>query len=371
MKTKTAPLFDRDALLAKHGITPKEFERTGLQWSLLEDIYSHHQGASADLQTAATYISQRLQQVPSVHSLKVRVKHPEHLVAKIIRKKLEHSEMTFTLQSYQDQVTDLIGLRALHLFKNEWRSIHEFVLATWDLHEDPIAYVRSGDPEALLNDLKAARCKVTVHPFGYRSIHYILKFQPDKRIYRAELQVRTIFEEGWSEIDHRVRYPRRADDVYLADFLGIFNRLSGSADEMGTFIELLRRFAGEQAEKIAERDRQIVQKEADLEKAISELKISQGEKDSLKKQIEALRKPFQLSGNLSGATIVINDPILAVSRRQEPISIIHESLYTMPEKIFLANREQTCKTCGKTYIVPHDIIVSSRCPDCRKEDPVS
>jgi putative GTP pyrophosphokinase len=349
-------IIDRDALLTRHGFTREDFESTGLEWPLLEDICAHHRAASADLQTAATYISQRLQQVPAIHSLKVRVKHPEHLIAKIIRKKLEHPALSFSLQSYQDQVTDLIGLRALHLFKDEWRSIHEFVRATWDLNEEPIAYVRSGDPPALLDDFASANCAVTPHPFGYRSIHYILNFQPDKRAYLAELQVRTIFEEGWSEIDHRIRYPRHSDDVYLGTFLGIFNRLSGSADEMGTFIKELSRFVSEQADKITERDREIAHKEGDLKKAISQLKISQTEKDNLEKQIEALRKSSRSFDELS-----IFPTISSV------VSPTH-SLSSFKPEFNLTIQQKTCESCGKKYTESPltATTLDSHCPDCRK-----
>lgn len=400
MENNTKPIFDRDGLLERHGITVSEFQSTGLQWSLIEDICAHHERSFGDLLSAANYISQRLQQVPDIHSTKVRIKHPEHLAAKIIRKKLEHPEIDLTVQSYEALITDLIGLRALHLFKDEWRSIHDFVQTTWDLHESPIAYVRAGDPKVLLNDLTAASCKVTEHPFGYRSIHYLLKFRPDKREYIAELQVRTIFEEGWSEIDHCVRYPRRSDDVYLADFLAIFNRLAGSADEMGTFIQVLSRFAGEQFQKIAERDKTIADMEAKFKDNISTLKVSQSEKDSLKKQIEELRKSSLLSYNLpifSSAAIgvmatepsrpyesfIIGKPPTDASFGVSVLGTDHHvgarildtgphvgSLAAVgPVTGFLGGRECTCSLCGKKFTdsaSPWTVTINPLlCPDCK------
>ena len=67
------------------------------------------------------------------------------MVEKIIRKRLERPEVDFTPDTYASHITDLIGVRALHLFKVEWRPIHEFVTRTWDLHEAPLAYIRKGD----------------------------------------------------------------------------------------------------------------------------------------------------------------------------------------------------------------------------------
>ena len=110
-------------------------------------------------------------------------------------------------------MTDLIGLRALYIFKYEWKPIHEWVKGNWTLNKTVTAYVREGDSADLRKDFADAGCEVKVHPFGYRSNHYLIEFPADKNtIYIAELQTRSIFEEGWSEIDHRVRYPRRSDD---------------------------------------------------------------------------------------------------------------------------------------------------------------
>ena len=47
-----------------------------------------------------------------------------------------------------------------------------------------------------------------------------------------EIQGRTLFEEGWSEIDHDIVYPYFKDDEMLKDFSTLLNRLSGMADEM-------------------------------------------------------------------------------------------------------------------------------------------
>ena len=38
------------------------------------------------------------------------------------------------------------------------------------------------------------------------------------------------------QIDHRVRYPNFSQSQLVAYFLTIFNRLAGSADEMGGFV---------------------------------------------------------------------------------------------------------------------------------------
>jgi ppGpp synthetase/RelA/SpoT-type nucleotidyltranferase len=38
------------------------------------------------------------------------------------------------------------------------------------------------------------------HPYGYRSVHYVVEAKSTPQTTLVEIQVRTIFEEAWSEI---------------------------------------------------------------------------------------------------------------------------------------------------------------------------
>lgn len=64
-----------------------------------------------------------------------------------------------------------------------------------------------------------------------------------------EIQGRTLFEEGWSEIDHDIVYPYFKDDVMLNDFSTLLNRLSGMADEMSSYFRRMKREKEEIEEK--------------------------------------------------------------------------------------------------------------------------
>jgi putative GTP pyrophosphokinase len=261
-----------------------------LDWKELLTVGVAHERMSQELQVDAEHIARRLQAVPDIHSLKWRVKDPRNLMAKIIRKRIERPNDRFDLCDYEKHVTDLIGLRALHLLKYQWVTIHEFVMRTWDLHEDPIAYIRMGDSETSLRELGL---KVKPHEHNYRSVHYLIKFSPTRQSRLAELQVRTLFEEGWSEIDHKVRYPGHSDDAVLAQFLSVFNRLAGSADEMGSFVIALRAWQVEQ-------DRQRAETEARIQRMVEDLKLSAAEKDRLQAEIDKLKPATSRSVPLTG-----------------------------------------------------------------------
>lgn len=286
--------MNKEELCRDHNIPLEDYERTGLDWSLLEDIAEHHARCSDDLRIDAEDVVRRLQRVPATHSVKWRVKDPLHLVAKIIRKKIEDAKLEISVDNYQDKVTDLLGIRVLHLYKSDWRSIHDFVLANWELHESPVINVRDGDAGYDEETLTECRLTKKIHPAGYRSLHYLIKCVPTRSTRRIiEIQVRTIFEEGWSEIDHQVRYPRHSSSKYLADYLAIFNRLAGNADEMGTYVRNLAEWIEEQDE----RERGHVERTEELTARILGLvnkMESEGQQVKvLREQIEALKNELE------------------------------------------------------------------------------
>jgi len=160
--------------------------------------------------------------------------------------------------NYHEVVSDLVGVRALHLFKDDCFVIHDQVKARWELNEPAVSYVRTGDAEEMIEELQQRNIETQVHAAGYRSVHYVLSTKPGRQSILVELQVRTIFEEAWSEIDHRVRYPNFSDNPQIRSVLKIFNRLSGSADELGGFIRDLS-----DELKVMDRELQSVQRERD------------------------------------------------------------------------------------------------------------
>ena len=172
-----------------------------------------------------------------IHSVKSRIKDPDRLIEKIIRKtedrKLKYGEdFQFTLDNYKNEINDLIGIRVIHIFKDQWQDIHEFITKTWKVIE-VTANVREGDNTKKFEELDIeVRSRIS----GYRSVHYLVEFYPTNEKVIAEIQVRTIFEEGYGEIDHRLRYSHVEIPEILKSNLLLFNRIAGSADEMASLI---------------------------------------------------------------------------------------------------------------------------------------
>ena len=280
---------DEEKFLSKFNIDKEKFAGTGIKWNELEKIRNRYSGYKSSLEPTATDIVNRLFKAKNVHSIRYRIKNEDHLIEKIVRKRINDPTRIITIDNYKEEINDLIGVRVLHLYKSNWQSIHRYILNTYEVNEQPIAYIRGGDDPKLYEHLE---CKIEIHPHNYRSVHYILKVNPTKETHFAEVQVRTIFEEGWSEIDHDIRYPYNANNEIFGQYLDMFNRISGSADEMGTFIKNLQMNFIEQKMKHWDELKSKEETIKSLEKQIEELKISDKDKGKLTSDVEQLSMLF-------------------------------------------------------------------------------
>lgn len=240
-------LLPQAEFLRKFKIPLKSFEDANLKWSELQKIhadYNSNQGLLQGIEkdVIAKFLSNDAKDV-GVHSVRSRLKRPDSLIEKIIRKTIDAKKKgikkNITVKNYTSEINDLIGIRILHVFKNDWFGIHNFILSDckYKTKESPIAYYRKGDTKSFIDLCKKHGCDAKVHPKAYRSIHYIIDPYPQKKVGYVEIQVRTVFEDGWSEIDHKLRYVSKKGTKHALDsYLLALNRIAGSADEIGTLI---------------------------------------------------------------------------------------------------------------------------------------
>lgn len=271
--------LEKNSFLHEHGISTKDWEDSQCDWDVLLKIANDHENNIDSLKKGAEFPARVLQETQGVHSVRWRVKDTGHILEKIIRKKIEKSEKYEKINedNYHEIITDLIGIRALHLFKDEFTSIDKVIREKFEMHEDPIAYIRSGDPDDFSRTLAEHKFEVKQHPAGYRSLHYVIHTTPARRKIYVEIQVRTIFEEGWSEIDHIIRYPNFSDDYLVIYFLKIFNRMAGSADEMGGFVKDL-------AQKLGDYQLEIHNTEREKNDVLEQLEVTLSNLENIKEQ---------------------------------------------------------------------------------------
>lgn len=216
----------------KYNISEERFRESLVSWkclSLIAEDYNIKRNGHMD--TVRKY-ADNLQQCQYVHSLSYRVKDVEHLIEKIIRKnpKSLAKGNSISVSNYENIITDMMGIRVLLLFKEDWRNVHDFIMREYEniLIEPPFVHVRKGDDCRLYEGIIDI-----IDDKPYRSAHYVIKSEDGLGI---EIQVRTLYEEAWSEIDHKIRYPYNISDELITRYIDIMNRITGVGDEMGSFI---------------------------------------------------------------------------------------------------------------------------------------
>lgn len=119
-----------------------------------------------------------------------------------------------------DQVYDYAGLRILCLFPQDIYPVHWFLInyikkESFSIKEMNIFNYDPDDPSSIkmAKDAQALFSKAYITPdrkkSGYKSIHYVVECQlGTKNIYAIEIQLRTILQDAWSELEHSLSYKK-------------------------------------------------------------------------------------------------------------------------------------------------------------------
>lgn len=172
---------------------------------------------------------------PVIHSLKSRIKDPEHLKDKLIRK-LDKG-VIITDNNLFSEITDLIGVRILHLYQEQFRIIHQEILSKvnqkeWILAEPPKAYTWDPESKEFYEKLGIG---TEIKDSFYTSVHYLIKLNNGNDLC-CEIQVRTLFEEIWGEIDHAINYPHPIDSIACTEQLKVLSKLVSTGTRLSDSI---------------------------------------------------------------------------------------------------------------------------------------
>ncbi|MEF9991374.1 MAG: RelA/SpoT domain-containing protein [Romboutsia sp.] len=285
-------MLDKKDFLKNYKIDADYLVLNDIDWNELEKIYNDFNIYRKSYETQADLIANILRGHSKVHSVKTRVKDANHLIEKVIRKTVDRrtkygKDFNFTVNNYKDEITDLLGIRVIHIFKEDWEEIHNFISHMWNVNEI-VANIREGDNTKTFEDLGIHVCS---RLSGYRSVHYLVESYPTTKKVIAEVQVRTIFEEGYGEIDHQLRYSLHNIPDLLEQNLMLLNRIAGSSDEMASLINLLSKsfhdIESECKDKIHNKDEKILTLREKINKSES---ILSSDKESLVCEIEDILK---------------------------------------------------------------------------------
>jgi len=234
-------LSGKDSFLAKYKIKDQEFEDAGLNWNDLETIFKDYSSWHRNLLDEAENIAANLRKCPAVHAVRSRVKNPEKLIEKIIRRSIEDGSPWASSRNYIEKAPDLIGVRAIYLFHEQWFSVDRYLRDNFSIRRRPAptAYIQKPIPKRIRRAFDAAGLVIEKGKDGYQSVHYETYRKIVSKIIRIELQARTLHQEAWGEISHVTAYPYRKKVTLLVKSMGKLAGLTARADHFSTVIHYL------------------------------------------------------------------------------------------------------------------------------------
>lgn len=180
--------------------------------SILEEYDKNHSLYSDFTTKFETLINELLKQYGfRVHSVCSRSKNKDSLKKKITNQENKYNKL--------NQITDLSGIRIITYFNNDVYEIAEMIKKEFD-----IDLANSIDKSTLLDPDR----------FGYLSLHYVVKLKANRAAlseykrfldFKIEIQVRSILQHAWAEIEHDLGY--KSSQAIPQNIKRRFSRLAG------------------------------------------------------------------------------------------------------------------------------------------------
>ena len=171
----------------------------------------------------------------SLHTIVYRIKDELRLIEKIDEqnKALEAGVPSIMEGNYQARVGDLLGVRIICLRLSDVEKVEAYLKLLSE--ENILSFVKGPDQKRSfilpVNPGDSIPDDIDLGYSGYSSVHYQIELgensdaPPGLKGLLFELQLRTILEEAWSEIDHKYRYVRSRIGVNLPEHIhtGFYN----------------------------------------------------------------------------------------------------------------------------------------------------
>lgn len=187
------------------------------QFSEKEDLYHQFGESMSSLLIRLIDVSHI-----STHSIQYRVKDIKSLKAKVELK---------NKYTCLDEITDILGVRIITYYSNDIDEVERIIKNSFIVdYENTIDKRKTHEPDR----------------FGYMSLHYVVSLNPERSALveykdfidmKFEIQIRTILQHTWAEIEHDLGY--KTKNSVPNHIRRKFSILSGSLELIdGAFIDI-------------------------------------------------------------------------------------------------------------------------------------
>jgi len=145
----------------------------------------------------------------------------------------KNTRFMITQKNLFSKINDLVGFRIIHLHTTQFQKI-DFALKNifdeqaWVLHEGPKARTWDDEYREYFRKIGTA---VNKSPNLYTSVHYIIKANSATPL-TCEIQVRTLMEEVWGEVDHTINYPHKSNSHSCREQIKVLARVTSSSSRL-------------------------------------------------------------------------------------------------------------------------------------------
>lgn len=142
-----------------------------------------------------------------------------------IKEKLEKDDKPFTIESIEENLNDVAGVRVICAFPED-----VYLVANALLSQDDITLIKKKD---YIENPKAN---------GYRSLHLIIEIPiflvKGKKMMKVEIQLRTIAMDSWATLEHQLRYKK--DFEFTDDMAKELQRCADISAELDARMDALQ-----------------------------------------------------------------------------------------------------------------------------------
>lgn len=209
--------------------------------ALIDDLVAHYRSQEelfVGIHDAVDgYLTSSSKLKSLAHSFKSRIKNPEHLRDKLIRKalkaKTEKIPFSINKENLFLEINDAVGFRIIHLHTKQIEEIDtelKRIIKTnaLILEGKPTAKTWDNEMEAYY---KGVGMNIDQSLEMYTSVHYVIK--PNSHLpITCEIQVRTLMEEVWGEVSHTVNYPHPTESLSCREQIKVLARVTSGCTRL-------------------------------------------------------------------------------------------------------------------------------------------
>ena len=191
-----------------------------------ENLVINYQCAIMEVETKFRVLNNRLSMQGErnpIESIKTRIKQPDSIL-----KKIKKHELPMTMESIENNIFDVAGVRVICSFIDDIYEIEKLFL-----EQEDIELIKRKD---YIENPK---------PSGYRSLHLIVRTpiytENGKKNMFVEVQLRTIAMDFWATLEHKLRYKKNIDPDLMQELSDELQSCAEESSQMDLRMQAVRK----------------------------------------------------------------------------------------------------------------------------------